>query len=74
MNHIYLCPRHYKNLGNQIETKDGDCKFCLGEIYWWFCTECGFHWEGQAKCPKCGERFEIKKTLNPEEAEERGLK
>ena len=31
MNHIYLCPKHYNNQYFEIETKDGDCKFCLQE-------------------------------------------
>ena len=33
MKHIYLCPKHYTNLYNQILTKDEtECKFCLQEL------------------------------------------
>jgi len=33
MKHIYLCPKHYTNLYNQIFTKDEtECKFCLLEL------------------------------------------
>jgi ribosome-binding protein aMBF1 (putative translation factor) len=51
--------------------------------YW--CEICGKRWQKigdetsitgniQEECPQCGERFDIRKTMSPEEAEERGLK
>lgn len=42
--------------------------------YW--CEVCDHRWqEDDAKeCPKCHEKFDIRKTMSPEEAEKRGLK
>lgn len=39
----------------------------------YLCDHCQNHWNGEAKCPKCGEVIEIRKTMSYEEAKERGL-
>ena len=40
----------------------------------YLCEICEKHWTGDAKCPNCGEKHEIRVTMSPEEAEALGLK
>jgi predicted RNA-binding Zn-ribbon protein involved in translation (DUF1610 family) len=39
----------------------------------WMCDLDGEHWQGEARCPKCGEIHEIRRTMSREEAEAREL-
>lgn len=41
--------------------------------YYW-CENCDEHWKGERVCPNCGEKFNVRKTMSPEEAEAQGLK
>lgn len=40
---------------------------------WWWCETCNAHWEGEGKCPCCGEEVEVRKTMPKKLAEECGL-